>query len=180
MRAWVIVSSTAAPVALIGGWSVAASRQSSGYDQVRDTISALAARGATDRWIMTAALAVLGLCHIATAGGLTEIGVAARAVLALGGAATVSVAALPQPNAGHVPAAALGFLALALWAALSEVPGPRVRVAMAVLLLLLLGWLVVELHGGNLVGLSERMLAGAEALCPLAIVVMIGRHADLP
>lgn len=174
MRGWVLVSSATAPVSLIGGWSIAASRQPSGYDQVRDTISALAAHGATDSWIMTVALAVLGLCHAATAGGLTEAGIAARALLALGGAATMTVAALPQPDAGHVPAAAVGFLALALWPAASQVPGRGVGLVMTAVLLVLLGWLAVELHGGDLIGVSERMLAGAEALCPLAVVAMIG------
>jgi hypothetical membrane protein len=170
----VTVSSTAAPVSLIGGWSVAASRQPPGYDQIRDTISALAARGATDRWIMTAALATLGLCHLATAGGLTEVGVVARAMLGIGGGATVAVAALPQPNAGHVPAATVGFVALALWPACCQVPGRRVCLAMTVVLLVLLGWLGVELHDGEWIGLSERVLAGAEALCPLAVAALIG------
>jgi hypothetical protein len=162
-------------VFLIGGWSVAASRQRSDYDQLRDTISALAARGATDRWIMTAALASLGLCHIATAGGLTEAGIAARLLLALGGAATVAVAALPQPNAGHVPAATVGFVALAFWPGVSQTPARLVCLGMTTVLLILLGWLAVELHGGW-IGLSERVLAGAEALCPLAVVALTGRR----
>jgi hypothetical membrane protein len=176
VRAWVTVSSSAAPVFLIGGWSVAASRQPSDYDQLRDTISALAARGASDRWIMTAALASLGLCHIATASGLTEAGLAARLLLSLGGAATVAVAVLPQPNAGHVPAATVGFVALALWPALSHSPAHLVRLGMTATLLVLLGWLAVELHG-EWIGLSERVLAGSEALCPLAVVALTGHRA---
>ena len=59
-----MVSAGVAPVALIGGWSLAASRQPASYHAVEETISALAAHGATDRWIMTAGLALLGLCHI--------------------------------------------------------------------------------------------------------------------
>jgi uncharacterized protein DUF998 len=70
MRRWVIGSSGLAPVALIGGWTWAAALQGPGYDSLRDTISALAARDATDRGVMTAGLAVLGLCHLATAAGL--------------------------------------------------------------------------------------------------------------
>ena len=47
------VSSAAAPVLLIGGWTVAAGRQRGGFDPVVETISALAAHGADDRWLMT-------------------------------------------------------------------------------------------------------------------------------
>ncbi|HEY3751971.1 MAG TPA: hypothetical protein VGL80_22540 [Pseudonocardiaceae bacterium] len=44
-----MVSSVVAPVAMIGGWVLAASLQPPGYSAVRDTISALAAEGA--RWV---------------------------------------------------------------------------------------------------------------------------------
>jgi hypothetical membrane protein len=173
MRGWVVVSAGVAPFALIGGWSVAAIRQPQGYDPVRDTISALAARGAADSWIMTTGLAVLGVCHIATAAGLPEAGVAARALLAAGGAATIVVAAQPQPAAGHVPAAAIGFVTLALWPAASLIPDRRLARAAAAVLVGLLGWLAVELRGGHLLGLSERVLTGGEALWPLAVVVSL-------
>jgi hypothetical membrane protein len=173
MRRWVVVSAGAAPLALIGGWSVAAARQPAGYDPVRDTISALAARDASDSWIMTTGLAVLGVCHIVTAAGLSEAGVAARTLLAAGGAATLVVAAQPQPAAGHVPAATVGFVALALWPAVTAVPDRHVSRAASIVLVALLGWLAVELRGGHLLGLSERVLAGAEALWPLAVVVSL-------
>lgn len=169
VRGWVLVSTCLAPTALIGGWSLAAARQPSGYDAARDTISALAAHGAADRWIMTTALAVLGICHLATATGLTEAARAGRALLGVGGVATIAVAALPQPAAGHVPAAATGFVALALWPAASGVPGRRSARAATLGLLILLGWLFVELRYGQLVGASERVLAGAQACWPLAV-----------
>lgn len=169
------MSACTAPVALIGGWSWAGSRQPPGYDPVRDTISALAARGAPDRWIMTTGLAVLGVCHIVTAAGLTEAGIGGRALLSVGGAATVMVAALPQPAAGHVAAATVGFAALASWPAVTLVPSRRKARLAAAGLLALLGWLVVELRRGELVGLSERILAGAEALWPLVVVLALIR-----
>ena len=78
MRTWAVVSASVAPIALIGGWTLAATRQPAGYDPVRDTISALAARHAADPWIMTAGLAVLGACHVVTAAGLTDVGRPAR------------------------------------------------------------------------------------------------------
>ena len=170
---WALVSAGLAPVALIGGWTWAGSVQPGGYDPLRDTISALAAHGATDRWIMTIGLAVLGACHLVTAAGLSEIGVSSRALLALGGAATAGVSALPQPSAGHVPAAALGFVALAVWPAAARLPWRRAARGAAVLLVALLGWLVWQLHGGALIGVSERIVAGAEALCPLAFALAV-------
>ncbi|MEO6879760.1 MAG: DUF998 domain-containing protein [Mycobacteriaceae bacterium] len=182
MRRWVLVSAGLAPIALIGGWSVAASRQPAGYEPTRDTISALAAHGATDRWVMTAGLAVLGLCHLVTAAGLVEAGTSARVLLAIGGAGTAAVAALPQPTPAHVPAAAVGFVALALWPAASRAPGRRAALAATGALLGLLGWLVVELVHGDLLGLSERLLAGAESFWPLVVALtLLGKdHARGP
>lgn len=170
---WALASAVLAPVALIGGWIWAGSVQPPGYDPLRDTISALAADGATDRWIMTIGLAMLGVCHLVTAAGLADAGRVSRALLAVGGAATIGVAALPQPSAGHVPAATLGFLALAVWPAVSRLPWRRSARGAAAALVAMLVWLAFELHGGDLLGLSERILAGAEALCPLAFAVAV-------
>lgn len=175
MRAWVPVSACLAPVALIGGWSAAAARQPGDFDPLRQTISALAADGAADRWIMTAALAILGLCHLATAAGLTDVGRGSRLVLGAGGVATVAVAALPQPNAGHVPAATLGFVALTLWPVCSMYSHRRLRIALTSVLLFLLGWLAVALQSGALLGLAERVLAGAQAFVPLLFAVALLR-----
>ncbi len=49
---WGVVSSAAAPVLMAGGWTVAASLQPR-FDPVAGTVSALAAQGAADRWVMT-------------------------------------------------------------------------------------------------------------------------------
>ena len=97
---WAVVSSACAPVLLVGGWQLAAARQPGGFDPIRETISALASRGATDRWIMTSALAGVGVCHMITAAGLAPAAVTGRALLATGGAATVVLAALPLPGTG--------------------------------------------------------------------------------
>lgn len=171
VRRYVIVSATLAPIALIGGWTWAAARQPQAYSPTRDTISALAARGASDRWIMTAALAILGACHVITASGLVEARVAARIVLAGGGLATVAVAALPQTSPGHVPAATTGFVLLALWPALSDVPSRRAARTATAALILLLVWLAAETHHGDLLGLSERAVAGTQALWPLGVAL---------
>lgn len=171
MRSWVWVSSIVAPLLLVGGWTLARARQPGGYDATRDTISALAARGATDRWIMTAALAALGATYVITAAGFSTPGRAARALLAVGGAATIVVSASPQPSAAHLPAAAIGLVALAIWPAF--MPGSRFRSGrwVTLVLLALLAWFAIALAAGNLAGVSERALTGAEALTPFGIVV---------
>ncbi|MEO5709157.1 MAG: DUF998 domain-containing protein [Nocardioidaceae bacterium] len=177
MRRWVPFSAGLAPTVLIGGWMLAASRQQGGFDQVRDTISALAAHGADDRWLMTGALYALGAAHLATAAGLEESHKAGRAVLAVGGITAALVAAFPQPSAGHFPAATVSFVALALWPAVSGLPtkaGGRWATAG---LLTLMGWFALELGDGDLLGLTERVVAGAEALWPLAVVLAVRSRA---
>ncbi|MDT4917531.1 MAG: hypothetical protein QOH89_2231 [Pseudonocardiales bacterium] len=178
VRGWVPVSACLAPVALIGGWTVAAAQQPGNFDPLHQTISALAATGAGDRWIMTAALAILGLCHLATAAGLTAAGRGSRMVLGAGGIATVAVAALPQPNAGHVPAATLGFVALSLWPVGSMRSQRPTRIALTAALLGLLAWLAIALQTGSLIGLAERVLAGAQAFAPLVFCVVTIWNAD--
>jgi hypothetical membrane protein len=177
------VSAALAPVFLIGGWTLAATLQPPGYRSVRDTISALAGFGATDRWLMTSALALLGLCHTVTALGLRPAAPAGRVLLAAGGVATVLVAAFPLPRTGgsrpHEVAAGIAFAVLALWPALSwrtasAAPGlrPVVAVAAAVVLLGLVGWFGVELfRDGTRVGLAERLAAGAQSVWPLVVVL---------
>ena len=59
---WGVISSVAAPVLLIGGWTVAAGLQPR-FDPVADTVSALAAIGATDRWVMTLVFLLVGVCY---------------------------------------------------------------------------------------------------------------------
>jgi len=189
---WALVSAVAAPSALIGGWTLAASQQPS-FDAVRETISALAASGATAPWIMSAALAGTGIAHIVTAAGLRPVPRAARALHALGGAATVVVAALPVdvwPQA-HGAAAVVAFGALAVWPAFawrrggSGVLRPVVAAGAATALVGLLALFVAELQGwtpdgGAATGLAERAAAGAQALWPLVVVVALRSAPTVP
>ncbi|HVA04938.1 MAG TPA: DUF998 domain-containing protein [Acidimicrobiales bacterium] len=182
---WALASAGAAPVLLIGGFALAEARQPSSYDPIRDTISALAALGATDRWIMTSALTGLGACHVITAAGLRPMQNQARVVLAAGGVATVLVATFPQPTRGnsvaHTVAATVAFIALGVWPALSATRtggGPLLRgwvpIGASVALLGLVVWFAAELDGGQR-GLAERAAASAQALWPLAVVVTTHR-----
>ncbi len=176
VRGWALVSAAAAPVALVGGWTLAAARQGPGFDPVRDTISALAASGASDPEVMTAGLVVLGGCHVATALGLVGARPLGRLVLAVGGVAAVLVAAFPQPSAGHLPAATVSFVALTVWPALSGLPTPRAGLLATGVLAALLAWLTTQIGGGSVLGLSERVVAGAQALWPLAVVLVLRRR----
>ena len=177
MRSWTPALVALAPLALVGGWTVAAARQPPVFDPVRDTISALAAEGARDPWVMTTGLAVLGACHVATAAGLEEARLPGRAVLAVGGVAAVLVAVFPQPSPGHLPSATVSFVALTLWPAVSGLPTRRAGLLAAGGLAALLGWFGTQLGDGAVLGLSERVVAGAQALWPLAVVVLLRARA---
>jgi hypothetical protein len=181
---WTVLSASAAPVFLIGGWTLGAALQPAGYNSIRETISALAGLAASHREVMTIGLAGLGTCHAVTAAGLRSAAGGGRLLLALGGAATVLVAAFPVPSTGtsqlHGVMAGIGFVTLGLWPALAwrrrrAVPWglrPVLSTAAAAVLIGMLGWFVAELFGhGERIGLSERFLAGAQALWPLVVVL---------
>lgn len=180
-----LLSAVAAPVLLIGGWTVAAARQPE-YDAVSGTISALAALDATDRWLMTAALTGLGLCYVVTAWSLRPAHRLGRWLLVVGGVATVLVAAFPLPSGdgrstAHTVAAGAALVAPALWPAAAWRRGahgwPLRRgpaLVAAAVLLGLVGWFAVE-RGGDRVGLAERVAAGAQALWPLVVVAAVAR-----
>ena len=180
-----LVSSAAAPVLLIGGWTAAAARQQGGFDPVERTISDLAALGADDRWLMTGALAGLGLCHVTTAAALGDAATAGRLVLAGGGIATVLVAVFPLPADGsgsvpHTAVATVAFLALSVWPALAArrtSVGPLLRplpaAAATATLLGCLAWFGVQLRADEGVGLAERVTAGLQSLWPLAVTTTV-------
>lgn len=190
---WGVLSSAAAPVLLVGGWTVAASRQPPGFDSTVETISVLAALRATDRGVMTAALAGLGVCHAVTAMALRPAATPGRVLMAVGGVATVLVAAFPLPDGegssrAHVLAAGTAFLLLAGWPAFAGRNGPgvpwglrrRVSVIAAGVLTALLALFVVSLGSHTLLGLTERLVAGSQALWPLAVVLSARRASSRP
>ena len=185
---WGMVSSAAAPVLLVGGWTAAAALQPH-FDQIADTVSSLAAPGATDRWVMTATFLVIGVCYIVTGLALRPAGPAGRLILMAGAAGGMLVAANPeQPGnpypAGHIIWASIGFACLTTWPAGawrrgSAVPWglrPAVAAAAVAVLLALLSWFVVELiTGAGQVGLAERVAGCAQATWPLAVVLSCRR-----
>ena len=186
---WGVVSSAAAPVLLIGGWTLAAALQPGNFDQVTGTISALAAHGAADRWVMTLGFLGVGACYVVTALALRPVALPGRILLMAGGLALALVAASPLPGGGggsvrHTAAAAISFITLATWPVAGARPAPSApwvlrrwgRAGSATVLLALLVWFGVELNtAGGPVGLAERVLAAAETLWPLAVVLACHR-----
>ena len=180
---WGVISSGAAPVLLIAGWTLAAALQPRPYDPVGGTVSALAAVGAADRWVMTLVFAVVGSCEVITAVALRPAASPGRLILIAGGLAGVLVAANPEHTGGsltHACWAAGGFVALVAWSAGAWRRGASVpwglRLAVSVsaagMLLGLAAWFGAELiAGGAQVGLAERVLGTAQASWPLAVIL---------
>jgi len=194
---WGLVSSAAAPVLLVGGWTAAAALQPH-FDQVADTVSSLAAPGATDRWVMTLTFVVVGVCYIVTGIALRPARAAGRLILVAGSAAGMLVAANPV-HAGiaypapHIIWASVGLAGLTTWPAGAWRRGPAVpwglrpavAVAAVALLFALLAWFGVELvTGAGQVGLAERVTGVAQAAWPLAVVLscrrLVGRYRTEP
>jgi hypothetical membrane protein len=181
---WGVISAVAAPVLLIGGWTVAAGLQPR-FDPVADTVSALAAIGATDRWVMSLAFVLVGACYIVTALALRSARTGGRLILIAGAMAGMLVAANPEHAGGfgsvpHFVFASLGFAGLTFWPAGAAQRSPaapwglRVAPAAAAVALqfALLAWFGAELIlGGHQVGLAERVMGGAQATWPLAVVL---------
>ena len=183
---WGVVSAAAAPVILIAGWTIAAGLQKHRYYPLRQTVSVLAAHGATDRWVMTLAFLAVGACDVMTGLALYPARTAGRAVLIAGGIAGMLVGASPETlgdsaPAPHVLFAAAGFVALTIWPAaaarrdLKTAPWalrPAIATAASLLTLVLFAWFLAELvAGGSRLGLAERALGEFQALWPLAVVL---------
>jgi len=172
---WGVVSSAAAPVLLVAGWTIAARLQPRSFNAVTGTVSALAAVGAAERWVMTLAFAVVGACEVVTGLALRPASSPGRLILMAGGVVGMLVAASPQHAGGsraHAVWAVAGFAALVAWPAGAWRRGrwvpwglrPTVCAAASAVLLCLLAWFGVELAaGGGHVGLAERVLGVAQA-----------------
>jgi hypothetical membrane protein len=178
-----VVSSAASPVLLIAGWTIAGLLQPPSYSPVADTVSALAAMNANDRWVMTLVFLVVGVCDAVTGAALRPAASAGRLILITGAVAGMVVAANPEHSGGsvaHAVWASVGFAGLAAWPAGAWHRGPLVPwglrpavcAAAAAVQMILLAWFVVELiTGAAQIGLAERVVGGAQAAWPLIVVL---------
>lgn len=182
---WAVAAASASPVLLIGGFFVATAMQPASYNPVRDTISELAWPAATDSWVMTSALAGVGLCYLLAALGLHPARGVGRVLLAGGGLATLLIAVLRQPRHGYSLAHELAVIAAAVTCCIWPVfashrrhPAPLLTrppsFAAAGVSLGLAAWYALESHGA-LLGLAERCAAAAPPLWLLAVVVTTRR-----
>lgn len=167
---WLTLPAVLAPVALIGGWSVAAALRP-GFSSRTGTISDLAATTAPHRWIMTLGFVITGVCLVSIAAGLRPARWPGRLVLAVAGIGVLAVAAQPLPGhaAAHSAAAFLSFTALAGWPILAATGrGPRVLSVTCALPVTVAGLILVALLEQSPsvagIGLVERVLAGGGVL----------------
>jgi Protein of unknown function (DUF998) len=177
-----VVSGAASPVLLIAGWTVAAMMQLPSFSQVADPVSALAAAGATARWVMTLVFVVVGVCDVVTAAALRPAAPAGRLVLIAGAGSGMLVAAFPEhPGGGSVPHTLWASLGSPDWRhGLARRRGPSVPWAHAAGWLCRCGRRPVRLaglvrrgadHRSGQVGLAERIVGAGQAVWPLAVVL---------
>ena len=189
---WALLSSSAAPILLIGGWTASSALQPASFDPRSHTISALAAAGATDRWLMTSVFAGIGVCYFVTAYGFKCVRPAGRITLLLGGVCSIAVALFPEPGDGgttpqHVVATGVGFTTLAAWPCLAveggrtapwplRPPPPAVSTALVRASAV---WFGVERSGHGDAGAAERVVTGLQALWPVIVAAGLRRSAGL-
>ena len=187
---WAVATALLVPVVLVGGWLVGGALQPASYSPMRQTMSALAGYGGTDRWVMTAALLLVGGCQIATGAGLTGVRVPARVLLILTGLCTLGVAASPQPAAGptvrHLAFAVACDVTAAVWPALvvrRTRPRPRILsvfscATVAVVFAGLSFWLLIAAEsGGGDLGMVERLTSGGLGLFPPIVALALWQAA---
>jgi hypothetical protein len=180
---WGLLSAALAPLLLVGGWTLADWLQPGSYDALTRTVSALAAPGAADPWVMTLVFLTVGILDVIIGLALRPAASPGRLILIVGGLAGLLVAASPDRDGGslaHGFWAAVGFVALTAWPlggfrrGISVPWGlrPAVAVSATVMLLGLFVWFSLELiSGGGQVGLAERVVGAAQALWPLAVIL---------
>lgn len=169
---------------MVTGWSVAARLQPRSFNPVAEPVSALAAVGAADRWIMSLTFVVVGICVFVTGLALRPARQAGRVMLMAGAVAGMLVAVFPEhPGVSfpvpHMICAAIGCTGVVGWPAGAWRRGPSVPWALrpavsagaVAVLLALVTWFGVELITfGGLTGLAERIFGGGLALWPLVVV----------
>ena len=183
---WAVGTALLAPVVLVGGWLIAGALQPASYSPMRETVSVLAGDSGTDRWLMTAALLLVGSCQIATGAGLTAVRVPARILLILTGLSTLGIAASPEPAAGptsrHLAFAVSCVVTTAVWPVLVARRGSarpwilsaRGCATVTVLFAGLSCWLLIAARGGTGdLGMVERLTSAAQGLFPLVVALAL-------
>jgi len=193
---WAVATALLAPVVLVGGWLIAGALQPASYSPMRQTVSVLAGHSGTDRWLMTAALLLVGSCQIATGAGLAAVRMPARILLVLTGLSTLGIAATPEPATGptsrHLAFAVSCVVTTAVWPVLVARRAPAQPWILGVygcatVTLIFAGlscWLLIAARdGGGDLGMVERLTSTAQGLFPLVVALTLrqtARDADGP
>ena len=187
VAAWVPVFAGLSPTLLTIAWLIGDAVQPTSYSPMRQTVSVLAGRAGTDRWIVTGAVYLLGVCHFATAAGLRVLPLRARVGLVVAGLAAIGIAASPQPVSGsraqHLVFTSIGAVAITVWPALaaqrrapaSILVSARISAVVSLGFLILLSWTVVETQVGGSLGLAERVSSAIQTGWPVAVAVSLRR-----
>ncbi|MFC5063752.1 DUF998 domain-containing protein [Actinomycetospora atypica] len=179
-RVTVALSCLGLPVFLAGLLAAQAAQPS--LDPLSFSLSALASLAATDRWILTTTLIVVGALNVLVALGLRRVPAAGRVLLGSGGAFLVVTALFPQPVHGvdpvHMVVGGLAWFGFGSWPlalVASRTTTPRVRAASAAvvgLVAVLVGWFVWEMvTSGSWYGVSQR--AAFVAMCVWPVVMAV-------
>jgi hypothetical protein len=187
---WVLGTALLAPVVLVAGWLVAGALQPASYSPMRETVSVLAGHAGSSRWVMTAALLLVGSCQVATGAGLTGVRVPARILLILTGLSTLGIALSPEPATGptprHLAFAVSCVITTAVWPLLVASRAParswilsvRACATVAVAFAGLSCWLLIAArYGVGDLGLVERLTSAAQGLFPLVVALALRRAA---
>jgi hypothetical protein len=185
---WAVGTALLAPVLLAGGWLLAGALQPATYSPMRQTMSVLAGGSGTDRWVMTAALVLVGSCQIATGAGLSGVRAPARILLILTGISTLGIAATPEPAAGptarHLAFAVSCVVTTAIWPVLVASRGPAQPwilgihgcLTTTVVFAGLSCWLLIAARdGGGDLGMTERLTSAVQGLFPLVVTLALRR-----
>jgi hypothetical membrane protein len=185
---WVVATALLGPAVLVAGWLLAGALQPASYSPMRDTISVLAGYTGTDRWVMTAALLLVGGFQVATGAGLTAIRLPARLLLIVTGLSTLGIAATPElatgPTSRHLAFAVSCVVTTAVWPVLvaRRAPAPSWIVsiygaaAMTAVFAGLSSWLLIAAQAGaGDLGLAERLTSAVQASFPLVVALVLRR-----
>lgn len=186
---WAVACAGLSPALLTVAWLAADILQPASYSPVRQTISALAGQGGTDRWLMTGALFLVGGCHLATAAGLTGVRWPARLLLGIAGFCSAGIAASPVtadgPTSPHLAWTALGATTIASRPAAAGWRTPQRPVIVSargsaivtMVFVALLGWVMVEARYGSDLGLAERLTSSIQTCWPFVVALTLRRAA---
>jgi hypothetical protein len=155
-------------------------------------VSVLAGHAGTDRWIMTSALFLVGVCNFVAAAGLTGVRLPARILLVVAGLSSIGIAASPEPVVGSTPQhlawTSLGEVTIAIWLAFTGRRGSpqplilsiRGAATVTAVSIALLGWLIIETQGGSVLGLAERLTSSIQITWPFLVALALRSSLSTP